>query len=147
MSPKRSLLVAVCVSLLFSLTACLPAPSTDNSESNFIVASNGQRGVPGYTPQGYDWKPNSQVEISIWDEPDGPDSRNGQWKDIFVENVDAQGSFGLLGSIPFYPVPKIFCGTPRNYETVLFKAISLTTGKWRMFTASAGPYFTYQPCH
>lgn len=146
MSPKRPLLVAVCVSLLFSLTACLPGQSTDDSQSDFYVSSAGQGGVSGYLPTGYGWKPNSKLEISIWNEPDGPGSASTQWKKILDENVDASSLFGFNSGAPFYPVRRSICGTPENGQTILFMAKSLTTGKIRMRQVPADLYFTFKPC-
>jgi hypothetical protein len=144
MSPKRPLLAAVCVSLLFSLTAC---PGwTDNSNSDFFVTTSGQGGVSGYLPTGWGWKPNSKVEISIFNEPDGPGSANTQWKKILDENVGADSLFGFNSGAPFYPVRRNICGNPENGQTAVFMAKNVTTGQIRMRQVPVDLYFTFQPC-
>lgn len=144
MSPKRPFLAAVCVSLL-TLTACPPGQSTDDSESGFFVVSAAP-GLAGYKPTGWGWKPNSKLEISIWNEPDGPGSASTQWKKILDETVDPSSLFGFNSGAPVYPVARSICGNPANGQTVLIMAKSLTTGKIRMFQAPADIYFTFQPC-
>ena len=146
MYPKCPLLAAVCVSLLFSLAACSPGRSTDDSESWFNVQwAPGQGGVPGYLPTGSSWRPNTKVEISIWNEPDGPGSGSSQWKKILDENVGSDSLFGFTHGAPFYPVRRNICGGS-NGQTVVFMAKSLTTGKIRMHQVPADLYFTNQPC-
>ena len=140
---KLPLLTTVCVSLLFSLSACPPAPLPDDSQARFDVTGTGQHGVSGYTPTGWGWKPNSKVEISIWDEPGG----DGHWKKILDENVNADGMFGFEpGPAPFYPVEPKICGNGELDQTVVFMAKSLTTGKIEMDRVTAGFYFTHRPC-
>jgi hypothetical protein len=146
MFPKRPFLAVVCVSLLFSLTACPPGQSTDDSQSDFFVQLDQQGGVSGYLPTGWAWQPNSKVEISIWNEPDGPGSASVQWKKILDENVDATSMFGFNSGAPFYPVRRSICGNPEIGQMVVFMAKSLTTGKIRMSRVPADIYFTFQPC-
>lgn len=144
MSSKRLLVVSICACLLQGLTGC--QPSTDASESNFYVASNGQGGVPGYLPTGYGWQPNSQLEISIWHEPTGPGDVSSEWKKVLDVNVDASSMFGFDSGAAFYPVRRSICGAPENGQKVLFMAKSKTTGKIRMRETPADLYFTFQPC-
>lgn len=155
MSPKPPLLVAVCVSMLFGLTACFPGQSTDESEADFFVSTAGRAESYGYHWTGYGWKPDSTVEISIWNEPDGPGSTSTQWKKIRDENVnsismfgDGSGApkFGYTPGSPLYPVRRTICGNPVNGQTVLFMAKSLTTGKIRMRQLPADLYFTFKSC-
>ena len=144
MSWKRLLPCVVCACLLYGLSGC--QPSTDTSESNFYVASAGQRGVSGYVPTGYGWQPNSQLEISIWHEPTGPGSVSSEWKKVLDVTVDATSMFGFNSGAAFYPVRRSICGTPEQGQNVLFMARSKTTGKIRMREAPAHLYFTFQPC-
>jgi hypothetical protein len=146
MFQKRLLLAALCVSLLFSVTACPPGQSSDESQSEFFVAISWQGGVTGYLPTGWGWKPNSKVEISIWHEPDGPGSASTQWKKILDESVDPYSMFGFNSGAPFYPVRRNICGHPENGQTVLFMAKNVNTGKIRMRQVPADIYFTFKPC-
>ena len=143
---KRSLRVALCGSLLFSLAACLPGQSPDDSQASFFVTSAGRGGVSGYVPTGYGWKPNSKVEISVWNEPDGPGSASTDWKKVFDEDVDRDGLFGFNTGAPFYPVRRTICGTPGEGQTMAFMAKSLTTGTVRMHRVAVDIYFTFKPC-
>ncbi len=146
MSPKNPLLPIICASLLFCLTACLPDQSADDRNANLFVTSAGQGTVAGYLPTGYGWKPNSQVEISMWNEPDGPGSASTQWKKILDERVDSQGMFGFSAGAPFYPVRRSICGVPADGQKVVFMAKSLATGTVRMHRVEADLYFTFKQC-
>jgi hypothetical protein len=146
MLPKRPFLVALYGSLLFGLTACLPGQSSDDGQAGFFVASAGRGGVSGHLPTGYGWKPNSKVEISIWNEPDGPGSASTRWKKIFDENVGADWLFGFDAGAPFYPVRRSICGTPEDGQAMVFMAKSLTTGTIRMHRVPVDLYFTFKPC-
>ena len=144
MSTKLPLLAAMCVYLLFGLSAC--PQSTDDSRSDFFVTATGQGGVSGYLPTGWGWKPNSKIEISIWNEPDGPGSASTQWKKILDVNVGADSMFGFNSGAPFYPVRRTICGNPENGQTLVFMAKNLTTGRFQMRQVPADLYFTFQPC-
>jgi hypothetical protein len=146
MSAKHPLRLAVWVPVIFSLTACIPGQSADDRQSDFFVTSNGQGSVSGYTPTGWGWKPNSKIEISIWNEPDGPGSASTQWKKILDETVDSSWLFGFNSGAPFYPVRRSICGAPENGQTLVFMAKSLTTGNIRMRQVPADLYFTFKPC-
>jgi hypothetical protein len=142
---KLPLLAAVCIYLLFSLNGCPPGQSADESHADFGVAL----GTSAYLPKGWGWKPNSKVEISIFDEPDGPGSASSHWKKILDENVDTDGMFGFNSGAPIYPVPQKFCGDffAVKDQTVSFMVKSLTTGSIRLREVSAHIYFTGEPCH
>lgn len=146
MSPNAPLLAVVCVSLLISLSACPPEQLPEDNTSGFFVKSTGQGGVSGYVPTGWGWKPNSKVEISIYDEPDGPGSVSNQWKKILDENVDANSMFGFNQGAPFYPVRRSICGNPEDGQMVVFMAKSLTTGKIHMQRVPAHLYYTFEAC-
>jgi hypothetical protein len=146
MSLNAPLLTVVCVSLLFSLGACPRAPVPEDNAADFFVTTSGQGGVSGYLPTGWGWKPNSKVEISIWNEPDGRGSASNQWKKILDENVDSNSMFGFNSGAPFYPVRRSICGNPENGQTVVFMAKSLTTGRFVMRQVPADLYFTFKPC-
>lgn len=134
------------LSLLFSLTACVPGQTADERQSDFYVSVSFQGGQSGYLPTGWGWRPNSTVEISIWNEPNGPGTASTQWKKLFDETVDPSSLFGFNSGAPFYPVPRRICGHPENGQTVVFMAKSLTTGSIRMRQVPADLYFTFQPC-
>lgn len=146
MRQKRVLLAAVFVSLFLALSTCSPWQSTGDFEAGLFVTSSGQNGVSGYLPTGWGWKPNSKVEISIWNEPDGPGSASTEWKKILDETVGDSGLFGFTPRAPFYPVRRSICGTPENGQTLVFMAKSLTTGRITMRQVPADLYFTFQPC-
>jgi len=148
MSPKRPLLVAACVGLLFSVTGCLPGQSSEDPYADFFVdtAGPGQAGMEVYRPRGYGWKPNSKVEFSIWNEPDGRGSASTQWKKIFDVNVDATGMFGFNDAAAVYPVRRSICGNPETQQTMVFMARSPTTGTVRMHQSPVDHYFTLRPC-
>jgi hypothetical protein len=146
MSRKRLFAASLWAFLLFGISACGPQGSSDDSQADFYVSLAGQSGVNGYLPNGYGWKPNSQVEISIWNEPEGPGRTNNAWKKILDENVDASSMFGFGQGAPFYPVTRSICGNPEEGQTVLFMAKSLTTGRMRMRQVPAHIYYTFRPC-
>ena len=98
MTLKRALFAAACAHLCLALTACQPTAQSkddskagfkDDSEAEFLVGSADKNGVPGFTPQGWGWKPGSRVEISLFNEPDGQGKANPSWKKILDETVDA----------------------------------------------------------
>ena len=138
---KLPLLAALCVFLLFSLNACQPE-NTDESHAELEVAS----GSSGFLPKGSGWKPNSKLEISILNEPDGPGSASSQWKKILAENVDTYSTFGYNSGSPGYTIPQKFCGDGESQQMVAFMAKSLTTGTIRLREVPAFYYFTHQPC-
>lgn len=135
------LFASLCGLLILTMPAC--QRSVDDSQSSFFVALGRQ---PGYYPQGWGWKPNTKVSISLWNEPDGPGSASTDWKHLFDVDVDSNGLFGFSGNPPFYPVRRSICGNPENGQTVVFLAKSLSTGKIQMYRPGADIYFTFQPC-
>jgi hypothetical protein len=142
---KRLFLTAAYSSLFLTLTACPPGQSSE-PQADFYISSAGQSGVSGYLPNGYGWTPGSKVEISLWHEPDGPDSASTQWKKILDENVDNIGMFGFNSGAPFYPVRRTICGTPVQGQTMLAMAKNVNTGTIRMRQIPVDLYFTFQPC-
>jgi len=147
MSVRRYVLLATCVPLFLTLTACPPGLQTaDETSSDFFVASAGQGGTSGYTPQGWGWKPGSHVEISIFNEPDGPGSASTSWKKILDETVDPTSLFGFNAGAPFYPVRRSICGNPEQGQFLVAMAKNTNTGKIRMTKVPVDIYFTFQPC-
>ena len=148
MSPKHPSLVAFCAGVLFSLTGCLPGQSSEDPYADFFVvtAGPGQAGMEVYRPTGYGWRPNSKVEFSIWNEPDGPGSTSTQWKKIFDVNVDATGQFEFNDAAAAYPVRRNICGKPEDQQKMVFKARSLNTGTVRMRQSPVDLYFTFTGC-
>jgi hypothetical protein len=146
MTWKHALLASVCGCLFFTLTACQPVQ--DDSQSDFYVAWSGRAGKgEGYSPQGWGWKPGSKVEISIFNEPNGPGSASTEWKHILDVVVDQSGMFGFSGpSPPFYPVNRNICGSPEQDQKMVFLAKNLNTGRFRMFRVTVVLYFTFQAC-
>lgn len=142
LSISSLLLASLCGLLFLTLTACQPA--VDDPQSTFFVASAGPK--PGYYPQGWGWKPNSKVSISLFNEPDAPGSASTEWKHLFDVDVDSSGMFGFSSSPPFYPVRRAICGNPENDQKVVFLAKSLTTGKVQLYRPGADIYFTFQQC-
>lgn len=142
MPTKRTLLAAVCSAVLLSLTGCLPGQVRDDRDASFFVTHGGE----GYQPTGYGWKPNTKVEFSVWNEPDGRGSASTQWKRVLEVNVDGLGMFGFNSGAQVYPVRRTICGTPEQGQTMVFMAKSLATGTVRMRQSPVDLYFTFQPC-
>jgi hypothetical protein len=143
-SSKRQLIFFACVTAL-GLAACHTQPASD-SDSDFYPNVVFQGGVSGYAPTGWKWVPSDKVEISIWNEPDGPGSTSTQWKKILDEHVDANTMFGFQSGAPFYPVRRSLCGNPVDKQVVFFMAKSTTTGRIQIRTQPADLYYTFQPC-
>ncbi len=138
MALKRTLLIIACSSLLLAAT-CPPSPAGEahDAQADFFVAA----GMPGYTPQGYGWKPGSIVRIEVFDEPDG----SGGWKHLFDVSVDSNGMFGFNSGAKSHPVRRTICGSPVSGQTVVFMA-KADTGRIRMRNVPADLYYTFQPC-
>src|SRR4029453_18757298 len=104
MTLTRAFFVAACAPLFLALTACQPTAQSkgdsksefkDDSEAEFLVSSADKNGVPGFTPQGWGWKPGSRVEISLFNEPDGQGRANPSWKKILDETGDPSALLGF----------------------------------------------------
>ena len=89
MTLERAPFAAACGLFFLTLSACQPTAQgkgdgktefKDDSEAEFLVSSAGKNGVPGFTPQGWGWKPGSRVEISLFNEPDGQGKASPSWK-------------------------------------------------------------------
>ena len=148
MTSKRALLLAACGPLLLALAACQQAgKNTDgDADPEFMVSSAGKNGVPGFTPQGWGWKPGSKVEISLFNEPDGQGKANASWKKILDETVEDSTMFGFNSNPPFYPVRRTLCGNPPPRQIMLAMAKNTDTGRIRMRPLPVDLYFTFQPC-
>ena len=155
MTLKRALLIAAGGPLLLALAACQPTSQSkgdsksqfnEDSEAEFIVSTADKNGAPGFTPQGWGWKPESRVEISLFNEPDGQGKANPNWKKILDETVDASSLFGLSSNPPFYPVRRTLCGNPPPRQFMLAMAKNMETGKIRIRPLPIDLYFTFQPC-
>jgi len=121
----------------------IPANFNDDVDARFSVEEGGQGEVPGYIPTGWNWKPLSEVEITIFDEPGG----DGKPKKLPVAKVNINGMFGSLSdSATFHPVPveRKICGNQLN-PTVLFMAESLKSGKIVVKRVPADLYFKQCP--
>ena len=155
MTLKRAHFAAAFGAVLLTLSACQPTDQSkgdsksgfdDDSEAEFIVSSAGKDGAPGFTPQGWGWKPGSRVEISLFNEPDGQGKANPSWKKILDETVDASSLFGLNSNPPFYPVRRTLCGQPAPRQFMLVMAKNMDTGKIRIRPLPIDLYYTFQPC-
>ena len=162
MTLKRALILTACGPLLLTLAACQPsgkgksdeaksdeaksALSADDADPEFLVSSAGKNGVPGFTPQGWGWKPGSKIEISLFNEPDGQGKANPTWKKILDEKVEPSTMFGFDVNPPFYPVRRTLCGNPPPRQIMLVMAKNADTGKIRMRPLPVDLYFTFQPC-
>lgn len=148
MTSKRALFIAACGPLfMMIITACQPASDKmEDSEAEFLMSSAGKGGAPGFTPQGWGWKPGSRVEISLFNEPDSQGKPNPNWKKILDETVDPSSMFGFSSDPPFYPVRRTLCGNPAPRQFMLAMAKNTDTGKTRMRPLPVDLYFTFQPC-
>lgn len=160
MTLKRTLFLAACGPLLLTLAACQPPDKSakgsgsagsgiggdTDSDPEFMVTSAGKNGAPGFTPQGWGWKPGSKVEISLFNEPDGQGKPNPSWKKILDETVETSTMFGFNDKAPFYPVRRTLCGNPPPRLIMLAMAKNTDTGKIRMRPLPVDLYFTFQPC-
>ena len=83
MTLKRALFLTACGPLLLTIIACQPASDNmEDSEAELLMSNAGKGGAPGFTPQGWGWKPGSSVEISLFNEPDSQGKPNPSWKKI-----------------------------------------------------------------
>ena len=147
MTLNRALFWTACGPLFLTLIACQPAAkSSGDDDPEFLVSSAGKNGVPGYTPQGWGWKPGSSIEISLFNEPDAQGKANPSWKKIADEKVDPSTMFGFSAKAPFYPVRRTLCGQPAPRQFMLVMAKNTDTGKIRMRPLPVDLYFTFQPC-
>jgi hypothetical protein len=147
MTLKRALFVTACGPLFLAAIACQPASDNmEDSEAELLMSNAGKGGAPGFTPQGWGWKPGSKVEISLFNEPDSQGKPNPSWKKILDETVDTSTMFGFSADAPFYPVRRTLCGNPAPRQFMLAMAKDTKTGRTRMRPLPVDLYFTFQPC-
>jgi hypothetical protein len=151
MTRKCALFFTTLAPLWMMTAACQPASDKEengevDSDPEFLMSSAGKNGAPGYTPQGWGWKPGSSIEISVFNEPDSQGKPNPTWKKILDEKVEPSTMFGFSADAPFYPVRRTLCGNPAPRQFMLAMAKNMDTGKTRMRPLPVDLYFTFQPC-
>jgi len=132
---------------LLSLSGC----GEEDYVSHFDVAVSADSRQASFTPQGTQWAPARDIDISIFAEPqdnNGEISSTGAWRPVGRLNSGPSGGFGFDRNAFNFAVPRRICGSPPPWlPRPIILARRPDSGLVRTQTVDPANWFTYQPCH
>jgi hypothetical protein len=141
----RAVLVALVVSI--AGVGCQPTVAND---PNFYVSAGGDRERSTFVPTGGGWVPSSELEITLFAEPqktDGGELFAANPRVIGTLKVDGYGMFGFGSGAFSYNVARSLCGNPPPWlQQPVFMARDKASGLLRFWSVANYNWFNFQPC-
>jgi hypothetical protein len=115
-----------------------------------FVQWGGAPGTSTFTPQGWYWVPQSNIDIQLYGEP-SRDTQTGElssgpWRALGTVRTDSVGMFGFNTGALNTTVRRV-CGSPPDWlMKPFFMAIDKSNGLVSFRSMEPGDWFTHTPC-